>query len=83
VRHPSWRSCHDVEALAPPTCVYASTSTSIPVARLAESAARPEEIRMRSALALVDEASFCLGEGVLRSRKLMLGAGRLLACVLA
>jgi 3-hydroxyacyl-CoA dehydrogenase/enoyl-CoA hydratase/3-hydroxybutyryl-CoA epimerase len=35
---------HDVEALVAPTCVYASTSTSIPIAKLAESAARPDRV---------------------------------------
>jgi 3-hydroxyacyl-CoA dehydrogenase/enoyl-CoA hydratase/3-hydroxybutyryl-CoA epimerase len=35
---------HDVEALVAPTCVYASTSTSIPVARIAEAATHPDRI---------------------------------------
>jgi len=35
---------HDVEALVAPTCVYASTSTSISVAKLAESAACPDRV---------------------------------------
>jgi 3-hydroxyacyl-CoA dehydrogenase/enoyl-CoA hydratase/3-hydroxybutyryl-CoA epimerase len=35
---------HDVEALVAPTCVFASTTSSIPIAKIAESAARPERV---------------------------------------
>jgi 3-hydroxyacyl-CoA dehydrogenase/enoyl-CoA hydratase/3-hydroxybutyryl-CoA epimerase len=34
----------DVEALVAPACVYVSTTTSIPIARIAEAASRPERV---------------------------------------
>ena len=35
---------HDVEALVAPTCVVASTTASIPIARISEAASRPDRV---------------------------------------
>jgi 3-hydroxyacyl-CoA dehydrogenase / enoyl-CoA hydratase / 3-hydroxybutyryl-CoA epimerase len=35
---------HDVEALVAPTCVFASTTSCVAIAKIAESAARPERV---------------------------------------